>query len=55
MPKLINPVYRGLVPFLLLNYFACWQLTSLFGEEKMNSKKEGVAKKMRENLGIYDH
>ena len=34
MPKLVHPLYRGLLPFMALNYLLCWQLTGLFGEEK---------------------
>lgn len=37
VPKPGQPMYRGLIPFMFLNYFFCWQLTSLFGKEKVES------------------
>jgi hypothetical protein len=34
--------YRGLIPFVLVNLLFGWQLSALYGPEKLESVRKGV-------------
>lgn len=46
-----SPSYRGVVPFLLLNYFFAHQVTALYSPQRLESLKTEVINESIEKLG----
>lgn len=46
--------YRGMVPFILLNYAFCWQLTSIFGEKRVQDEYEECQRGIARHIGASE-
>jgi hypothetical protein len=51
--RLSRNLYRGFLPFAIVNYFCSWKMLGLFPKDKLGDLEKGLKKKAQHEIGHY--